>query len=95
MGVYSTMEVSREWAIEKATEALENIDSLSNEKLEEILFCLLRDKYGANFTVSAEQENKYCPLCGSDNVGEKDYHDDMDGKLYCYNCKERFDRWKW
>lgn len=95
MGAYSTMEVSREWIIEKVREIIDEIDEMTNEQLEGLAFELLRDKYGANFMVTTERENKHCPYCCSSNIGEKDFHDDMDGRLYCFDCREKFDRWKW
>ena len=51
MGVYSTVTMSRSEAIERIREEIDNIDSLKNEELSEILFALLGEKWLNNFCV--------------------------------------------
>ena len=64
MGIYSTMEIPREEALEQIQEALEELDEMSNEKLADLMFALFGDEWGANFTVldnndDDEEEEEY------------------------------------
>lgn len=38
-------------------------------------------------------ERKRCPKCNSARLGEKTIYDDWDGKLTCFKCGNRVDRW--
>jgi len=57
MGIYSTEEMSRSEAIDHIESELEDLDlrSLTNDRLAEILFLLIGDRWGANFMISGEE----------------------------------------
>lgn len=59
MGAYSTMDISRERAIEHIEKALENVENMTDEELSEIMFVLYGDKWGANFRI-IEGESDEC-----------------------------------
>ena len=56
MGIYSTMEISREEALIYIERELKSMDVKTNEELAEVLFALVGDKWGANFTITGEPD---------------------------------------
>ena len=54
MGIYSTMDLSREETIEKLKEAFQDLESLTDIELCDLMFTVFGDKWGANFRIVGE-----------------------------------------